>query len=110
MIRRLSCFNMYDAIAMYSVGGKLQDIYGYQLKEGKANPKKSSHPLADFGKSFVVKGDPPKTDSTKDGWSTACGDTINNFFGASGKYWTPQHWKLLTDTLHLGHNRSSSKQ
>jgi hypothetical protein len=90
-------FEVYDAIIVYSVGKQFQAIYGYQLKEGKASPK--PRPATEFTKSFVVKGDPPKKSIDSNGWNIASGDAIDTFFGESGKYWTPQHWKRLTDTL-----------
>lgn len=38
--------DVYDAIAVYSVGNKLEDLYSYKLKEEKANPNKASLPPA----------------------------------------------------------------
>ena len=93
-----SSFNVVDAIAVYSADNCFVDVYGYQLKEGKKNSSTTSIPPAEFGKSFAVKGNPPIQSQDRNGFSLPCGDVIDRFFGESGKYWTPQHWKLLTDT------------
>jgi hypothetical protein len=90
-------FERYDVIAVYSDEGKIKDVYGYQLKEGKANSK---YPVEkEFTKSFVVKGCPPGSSTTdRNGWHIPCGVTIDKFFGESGKHWTPQEWVRLSAT------------
>ena len=56
-------FQAYDVIAVYSLENEISSIYGYQLKEGKAN---SYQPVeATFEKSFVIKGDPPVSTSER---------------------------------------------
>ena len=91
-------FKAYDVIAVYSDAEEVQDIYGYQLKEGKADTKQPVE--SEFCKSIVVKGIPPAfPGGQRDGWDFACGGAIDNFFGTSGKYWTPQQWKRLAATV-----------
>jgi len=85
---------VYDAIAVYSVDNKLEDLYGYQLKEGKASPSRASLPPEGFKKSFVVKGDPPAQPEDRKDWSIPCGDVINKFLGH------PNTGSSLTDTCH----------
>ena len=89
-------FKTYDAIVVYSENNKLEYVYGYQLKEGRAN---SSQPVDEtFTRSFVING-LPSNDSIvtgSGGWSIPSKKVIDDFFGVSGKHWTPQAWASLT--------------
>jgi hypothetical protein len=87
-------FETYDVIAVFSNNNKQVDVYGYQLKEGDDTTQQE--PLTSFARSFLVRGKPPKKPrvSAKE-WQIPCGDVIDNFFGESGKFWTPQAWKAL---------------
>jgi hypothetical protein len=88
-------FGVYDVIVVFSGNGKMQDIRGYQLKEGKAARKHTAHSEL-FGKSIFVQGDPPEsTAKDEKGWVIPCKDEIDTFFGVSGKHWTPEKWKKL---------------
>jgi len=76
---------------------KFTQIYGYQLKEGKADSKQPLEPA--FAKSFVIKGSPPVKTKESHGWTIPNAETIDDFFGYSGKHWTPQEWKRLESTV-----------
>jgi hypothetical protein len=80
---------------VFSRHNRTEEIYGYQLKEGRLTPKQDTHPA--FVKSFAVKGSPPtKSTVARDRkWQIPSGQVINSFFGESGKFWTPQAWKAL---------------
>ena len=89
-------FEAYDVIAIFSENSKMNHILGYQLKEGKQNATMKPE---NFFRSIVVKGTPPrKTTPQKSNWMVAGEDDINDFFGVSGKHWTPQEWKKLNAT------------
>ena len=85
-------FETYDAIAVFSENNKLECVYGYQLKEGRANSSR----LADksFNRSFVIKGMPSNVSikNGADGWSIPSKEAIVFFWGV---------WKTL-DTTGLG--------
>jgi hypothetical protein len=46
-------FEVYDVIVVFSEGGKIHDVRGYQLKEGKAASKHTAHHEMDE-KSIIV--------------------------------------------------------
>jgi len=90
-------FEAYDAVVVYSKGNEIAEIYGYQLKEGKANSKQPVEQA--FAKSFVIKGLPPvSTTTASQGWCIPSAEVIDEFFGNSGKHWTPQAWARLYST------------
>jgi hypothetical protein len=90
-------FEAYDVVVTFSEQNRIERVYGYQLKEGSGNSK---HPVeSDFFRSFVVKGDPPdETLQRAGGWCIPSGMDMDDFFGESGKYWTPKEWKKLSAT------------
>lgn len=65
-------FIVFYVIAVYSTpGNAYTQVYGYQLKEGKANdPKKFTDTTEAFTRSFVVKGNPPGESQDKNSWNT----------------------------------------
>lgn len=90
-------FEAYDVVVMFSEQNRIERVYGYQLKEGSGNSKQPVE--SDFFRSFVVKGDPPDGTLQKAGWCIPSGMDIDDFFGESGKYWTPKEWKKLSATV-----------
>ena len=94
-----SRFEAYDVIVTFSEFEKIKHVLGYQLKEGKAESKQPVQ--HGFDKSFVVIGEPPVHTIEKSGWTIPRAAEIDNFFGVSGKYWTPKKWKELDATLLL---------
>lgn len=90
-------FEVYDVIAIYSENKEIIETYGYQCKEGKANSGQHVHP--DFTCSFVLKGNPPENSSKQKKWLVPGEAYIENFFGASGKLWTPKEWRRLLSTV-----------
>ena len=102
-------FPVFDVLVFYWNECKLIDVFGYQLKKGNNPPAmKQVDAAADFqkyvlelpaeGKCVWVHEDPPKSGATTGQWVVPSGDTTNAFFGESGRFWTPRHWKQLIDT------------
>jgi len=86
-------FEVYDVIVAFSQHGKRSCVFGYQLKEGKKSSRNHS-PHRDMAKSFWVQGSPPTTTETTElGWTIPSRESINSFFGESGKHWTPECWR-----------------
>ena len=89
-------FPIYDVIVIHFVSYREKRCYGYQLKTGSATPREK--PLKHlFEESFWICGDPPETTEKWNGWTVAGQEDIDNFFGVSGKQWTPQRWKELKE-------------
>ena len=101
-------FHTLDVIILYWMDKKLIDVYGYQLKAGRKTPgPESIAPTADIKakyrgtrhvQSFWVNGTPPLTKRVIKGWSQESEEAIDQFFGESGRYWTPAHWAALLAT------------
>jgi len=87
-------FHAYDAVALYSNGEELLEIYGYQLKEGTSS--KTQYVEDSFTKNFFIRGLPPKDSRESKGWIFPGDDELDAFFGESGKYWTPKWWKQVS--------------
>jgi hypothetical protein len=86
-------FEHYDVIvAVYTARGS-RKLYGYQLKEGTSIGKAQASHL--FTKSFVVRGNAAENSSQIRGWYVASTNEICEFFGESGRNWTPTRWKAL---------------
>jgi hypothetical protein len=86
-------FEHYDVIVAVYTGNSNRQLYGYQLKEGKNLGNAEVSPL--FTKSFVIRGDSTMKSSTIRGWYVANTKEISEFFGESGRNWTPMRWKEL---------------
>mmetsp|Transcript_28773 Transcript_28773/g.54097 ORF Transcript_28773/g.54097 Transcript_28773/m.54097 type:complete len:91 (-) Transcript_28773:1220-1492(-) len=56
-------FEVYGVILVYSNHGKMQQVHGYQLKEGKAS--RNHLPHRDMVKSLFVQGSPPKNNQAR---------------------------------------------
>lgn len=90
-------FENHDVLAVYSRDGECGQVFGYQLEEGKANPKQPTE--AGLTKSFVIKGSAPAaTTGDENGWSISNGTVIETIFGNSGMHWTSREWSRLIDT------------
>lgn len=90
-------FEVYDVIVLYSEDKQVHHLHGYQCTEGKANSGQKVDP--EFTRSFVLKGDTPDTSSIRDEWLIPSAKHIEDFFGVSGKLWTPKEWRRLLLTL-----------
>jgi hypothetical protein len=82
-------------VAAWSEKGK-RILYGYQLREGKKLPQKMANSL--FNSCWAIRGDPPKKGKDVLGWAPVNASDVNEFFGYSGKQWTPKRWKKLNET------------
>ena len=111
-------FPVFDVLVFYWNECKLCHVFGYQLKKGKVTPaSKQVNAAAAFqkcvlelhaaGKCIWVRGDPPKSDVDADPWMVPSGDAIDAFFGKSGRFWTPRHWKVLDDTYKARNDSST---
>jgi len=86
-------FEDYDVVVAAYDKNKKRELYAYQLREGKKNPKSKN--AAQLRESFVIRGQPPQTDNTSKGWTVVSEQRISDFFGVSGRNWTPSKWKEL---------------
>ena len=86
-------FEVYDVIVVLFVGGKRQDVWGYQLKEGKAPRKHKARP--DMNGSLFVQGKPPEKANKDDlkGWTIPSKNQIDILFGELSRHWTPESWR-----------------
>jgi hypothetical protein len=88
-------FQTYDVIVVaYVSGGHFgRRMFGYQLKEGDKLPE--NDPIPDIY-SYVIRGSAAKKDSQSGGdWKVPSEDNINQFFGISGRIFTPNVWRDL---------------
>ena len=86
-------FPLYDVIVAYFDEWQKRRLYGYQLKEGKALPKKFA--MSVFEESFVIRGEAAEEPEMGKKWVRASEEQIDTFFGVSGQHWTPRRWKQL---------------
>ena len=84
---------VYDVIVLYTDERVIKEKAGHQCKEGKSPSKHP--PIGGFSKSFVLKGETPAVDTSKSGWTIPVASEIEEFFGVSGKHWTPSVWRRL---------------
>ena len=89
-------FQGYDAVVVYSLNNKFFHRFGFQFKEGKANPRQPVE--KEFLESFVITGSAPSETVVIDGWNIPSREVIETFFGESGRYWTPHAWASLLST------------
>ena len=102
-------FPIYDVIVLHFVSDREKLCYGYQLKTGSATPREK--PLKHlFEESFWICGDPPGATEKRNGWTVAGQGDIDNFFGVSGKQWTPQRWKELKEEEEEARGKSKEKK
>jgi hypothetical protein len=88
-------FPHYDCfLVSWDSDGKISRMLGYQLKEGKDLP--SSKPSAEVDSSYVIRGAATQKPGNVRGWITPSKEEVNDFFGVSGKQWTPEQWKAIT--------------
>jgi hypothetical protein len=86
----------YDAVVVYTEDKAIKEITGYQMKEGKNHANQDVE--SSFRQSYVVKGAPPGKQTPRFGWTIPSDTMVENFFGVSGKYWTPKKWNALRGT------------
>ena len=87
-------FEEVDVIVAVWQNASCKELYGYQLKEGKEQPKIEAHVA--FMKSFVIRGVAAMKASKIRNWHLASVEEIDAFFGESGSHWTPEAWKQLS--------------
>jgi hypothetical protein len=88
-------FQIYDLIVVFSRHNRTEEIYGYQLKEGRLTPKQDTQPA--FVKSFAAKGSPPTKSTVASGrkWLIPSGQAINSFLESLANSEHPRHGKRL---------------
>ena len=91
-----SQFETYDVLAVYSKGGQNKSTYGYQLKEGTASTAQFC--TNGIERSFWIQGNSPKNTNSKRNWEIPNKASIDNFYGESGKHWTPEQWRKFEAT------------
>jgi hypothetical protein len=89
-----SSFHLYDVIVVHFISVSVKKIYGYQLKEGNALPKKAA--LDVFEKSVVIRGQAAAVSGAGNQWIRPSKDEITAFFGESGRHWTPDEWARIS--------------
>jgi hypothetical protein len=89
-------FPLYDCfLVFWNKEGKRISTSAYQLKEGKGLPHRHQSTSEGVDKSYVIRGDAAQRDYVTCGWIAPSTVTMNEFFGVSGKEWTPEKWKEL---------------
>jgi hypothetical protein len=93
-------FQVYDAIVVAHKTNDNRDIFGFQLKEGKALPE--SEPAKAFGKSYVIRGKAharnSKPSASFSQWIIPTEPEIKQFYGVSGEKWVPREWEKLLES------------
>lgn len=91
-----SRFATYDVLVVYSKDAQNNSIYAYQLKEGSASiPHLATNAIE---KNFWIQGKSPKNAKEQNGWCVPDNATIEEFYGESGKFWTPEQWRKFEAT------------
>ena len=91
-----SRFETYDVLVIYSKDAQNNSIYGYQLKEGSASvPNLSTNVIE---RNFWIQGKSPKNAKEQGHWCVPDNKYINEFYGESGKFWTPEQWRKFEAT------------
>jgi hypothetical protein len=87
-------FPLYDCfLVACDTEGQRSHIIGYQLKQGKLLPK--DKPSEQIATSYVIRGAAVQKTGAVRGWLTPSSDELNEFFGVSGKQWTPNMWEAM---------------
>jgi hypothetical protein len=98
-----SQFTAYDVMVVaYDENGRTQ-IYGYQLKAGKAYTVERAE-VEGMHSSVWIRGVAQKETAVSNGWVLPSEEEIETFFGESGCQWTPRAIK------ELGKNENKKKK
>ena len=90
-------FTPFDCIVAVYDSENSRRLYAYELKEGDEIP--DNNRCQQFEACVLVRGQPPEGKSTsKKQWTFLSKSQIADFFGESGKHWTPVEWKRLTSS------------
>jgi len=85
-------------IAVYDKASS-RKIYAYQVMEGREITKRNTTSrlrTTEFDACVVVRGKPRRGETrSKEQWIIPSKSHIVDFFGESGKHWTPEEWKKL---------------
>ena len=85
-------FWSFGVIAAYYKGGKLVEYRAFQLNHNARRPR----PDDEYPIRFLVNGKAPVVGrANKNGWIVPSAADIDEFFGESGRYWTPLQWARL---------------
>jgi len=93
-------FPVFDLIIAVYDKASSRKIYAYQLKEGREIPKRNTSRLGstEFDACVLVRGQPQQGETrSTDQWIIPSKSQIEDFFGESGKHWTPEEWKKLME-------------
>ena len=85
----------YDCfLVFWDAQGHRSFIIGYQLKkETKTTPR--NEPSQRVSKSFAIRGRAVQNDKNRQGWVIPSPEALDEFFGVSGREWTPKQWNAL---------------
>ena len=86
-------FRSVDSFFVYHSGTGKRQVCCYQLKSGKKTvPQRlNDQPMNATLRKFVVRGLAGEA-KQKEGWEDVDDKTIEQFFGVSGREWTPKKW------------------
>ena len=85
-------FQRVDVVVRAWKSAECYQDFGYQLKEGKNNPKKGPWKNMEC---WLIRGNHDTKVSPPSGWAVPGEDTTGDFFGVSGQFWTPTQWRNL---------------
>jgi len=86
-------FSLYDAVVVVFETGHPPRYYGFQMKEGQELPTQTAS--SEVERSFVLRGLSVERPTCPRSWTDLGTAEIEEFFGVSGKKWTPRQWKEL---------------
>ena len=87
----------YDVIVTFWGDNLQRQLFGYQLKEGSTVPGAFAMESL-FIRSFLVRGRPSTRNSSIRRWIVPSEETLDKFFGASAKNWSPKCWARLRNS------------
>lgn len=93
-------FEAYDIILAFWNENGSRELYGYQLKEGKATPKPYAYDNV-FQLSFLIRGLASTETKSVKLWLAVSDAALDSFFGVSAVHWSAKQYKALqreTDT------------
>jgi hypothetical protein len=96
---RHASFPLYDCfLVAWNTEGQQSHLIGYQLKQGKGLPRHNPSQL--ISTSYLIRGAAVQSTGAVRDWVTQSSVELNEFFGVSGKLWTPEKWKVLVESDH----------
>jgi len=91
-----AAFAHYDLIILVHESKKKRKLYAYQLKEGSKIPDDPvDKAKTKFEACVLMRGQSQGLSRSTKNWIIPSTSQIKEFFGESGKHWTPEEWRKL---------------